>query len=220
MRAADYIVDVGPRGGRARRRDRRLRLRRGHYERAALHNGRFSGGQTQRSKSPSVRKQPDGRWFEVDGCRQNNLKGIDVKIPAGLMTAVTGVSGSGKSSLVNEIILPLLSNALNGSRLPAGKSGACRGLEYFDKVIAIDQSPIGRTPRSNPATYTGVFTAIRDLFAATPDAKAMGFKSGTVFLQRRGRPVRKLPGRRHHEDRNALPARRLRPLRSVRRQAL
>ena len=127
---------------------------------------------------PSVRKAPDGRWLRVKDCRQNNLKGFTAQIPAGLLTVVTGVSGSGKSSLVNEILLPVLANALNGARRPTGSHGDFEGLEYFDKVIAIDQSPIGRTPRSNPATYTGVFTAIRELFAATPDAKTMGFKSG------------------------------------------
>ena len=177
MRAADYIVDVGPRAGVHGGEIVACGSVEDIMNEPRSITGDFLAGR-RKIEVPSVRKQPDGRWFEVDDCRQNNLKGIDVKIPAGLMTAVTGVSGSGKSSLVNEIILPLLSNTLNGSRLPTGKSGACRGLEYFDKVIAIDQSPIGRTPRSNPATYTGVFTAIRDLFAATPDAKAMGFKSG------------------------------------------
>ena len=177
MRAADYIVDVGPKAGVHGGEIVACGTVEDIMNEPRSITGDFLAGR-RRIEVPAVRKQPDGRWFEVDGCRQNNLKGIDVKIPAGLMTAVTGVSGSGKSSLVNEIVLPLLSNALGGSRLPAGKSDGCRGLDYFDKVIAIDQSPIGRTPRSNPATYTGVFTAIRELFAATPDAKAMGFKSG------------------------------------------
>ena len=135
---------------------------------------------------PAVRKQPDGRYLKVFGCRQNNLKGIDVEIPAGLITTVTGVSGSGKSSLVNEIIYPFLANNLNGARQQLGKFDKIEGLEYFDKVIAIDQQPIGRTPRSNPATYTGVFTMIRDLFAATPDAKERGYKSGRFSFNIKG----------------------------------
>lgn len=131
-----------------------------------------------RSEIPAVRKKPDGRWLEVFGARQNNLKNADVKFPVGLITAVTGVSGSGKSSLVNEIVYPELAAKLNGAKLRGGAFDKIEGLEYFDKVIAIDQSPIGRTPRSNPATYTGVFTLIRVLFAATLDAKERGYKSG------------------------------------------
>ena len=129
-------------------------------------------------RTPEVRKSPDGRWLKLTGCRQNNLKNINAEFPVGLITAVTGVSGSGKSSLVNEIVYPLLANVHNGAKHKQGNFDKAEGVEYFDKVIDIDQSPIGRTPRSNPATYTGVFNTIRDLFAVTPDAKERGYKAG------------------------------------------
>jgi excinuclease ABC subunit A len=127
---------------------------------------------------PTERVKPDGRWIEVFGAKQNNLKNVDVSIPVGLTTVVTGVSGSGKSSLVNEIIYPYFASRLNGTKIHDGNCDKILGLEYFDKVIAIDQSPIGKTPRSNPATYTGVFSLIRELFAQTPDAKERGYKAG------------------------------------------
>ncbi len=177
MRAADYIVDIGPKAGVHGGEVVACGTVEDIMNEPRSITGDYLAGR-RKIEVPAVRKKPDGRWFTVENCRQNNLKGISVSVPAGLMTVVTGVSGSGKSSLVNEIILPILANNLNGARQPTGNSGAFAGLEHFDKVIAIDQSPIGRTPRSNPATYTGVFTAIRELFAATPDAKAMGFKSG------------------------------------------
>ena len=177
MRAADYIVDIGPKAG----------VHGGEVVACGTIDdimreprsitGDFLSGK-RKIEIPSVRQSADDRWLKIKGCRQNNLKNIDVSIPVGLITAVTGVSGSGKSSLVNEIIYPYLANTLNGARQLTGKCDGFEGVDYFDKVIAIDQQPIGRTPRSNPATYTGVFTMIRDLFAATPDAKERGFKSG------------------------------------------
>ena len=177
MRAADYIVDIGPRAGVHGGEVVACGSVQDIMDAPRSITGDYLAGR-RRIEVPPSRREPDGRFLKVDGCRQNNLRGIDVRIPVGLITAVTGVSGSGKSSLVNEIVYPLLANELNGAHLVQGKCDGCRGLEHFDKVIAIDQSPIGRTPRSNPATYTGVFTMIRELFAATPDARERGYKAG------------------------------------------
>lgn len=177
MRAADYIVDIGPRAGVHGGEIVACGTVEDIMNEPRSITGDYLSGR-RKIEVPAVRNAPDGRFLKVDGCKQNNLKNISVEIPAGLITAVTGVSGSGKSSLVNEIIYPYLANKLNGARQLLGNFEKIEGLENFDKVIAIDQQPIGRTPRSNPATYTGVFTMIRDLFAATLDAKAMGYKSG------------------------------------------
>jgi excinuclease ABC subunit A len=135
---------------------------------------------------PEERKRPDGRYLSVRGARQNNLKNIDVDIPVGLLTAVTGVSGSGKSSFVNEIVYKVLANRLNRAKTIPGAYKSFEGTENLDKVINIDQSPIGRTPRSNPATYTGMFDMIRDLFAATTDAKERGYKKGRFSFNVKG----------------------------------
>ncbi len=177
IRAADYIVDIGPMAGVNGGEIVACGTQEDIMAEPRSITGDFLAGR-RKIEVPEVRLKPSDKWLKVYGCKQNNLKNIDVQVPVGLITAVTGVSGSGKSSLVNEIIYPYLANNLNRARQLLGNADRFEGLENFDKIIAIDQQPIGRTPRSNPATYTGVFAAIRELFAATPDAKERGFKSG------------------------------------------
>ena len=184
MLAADYIVDIGPgagsHGGQV--------VAQGTAAEIMANPDSITGQYLSGAKSipvPSERRKPTG-WIKVRGARVNNLKNIDVEIPLGVMTAVTGVSGSGKSSLVNEILYKHLAKSLNRARTIAGDHDGIDGLEQLDKVIAIDQSPIGRTPRSNPATYTGVFDMIRALFAGTPDAKAKGYSKGRFSFNVKG----------------------------------
>ena len=185
MRAADYIVDIGPGAG--------------------IHGGEIvvSGpcevieaceqsitGQYLSGKKkitvPSERRSGNGNWLEVIGAAENNLQNVDVKFPLGTFCAVTGVSGSGKSSLINEILYKGLARELNGAKARPGKYQEIKGIEFLDKVIEIDQSPIGRTPRSNPATYTGIFTDIRSIFAETPEAKKRGYGPGRFSFNVKG----------------------------------
>ncbi|MBE5908685.1 MAG: excinuclease ABC subunit UvrA [Lachnospiraceae bacterium] len=184
MRAADYIVDIGPgagsQGGEV--------VAAGSYE-DIINNPNSITGQYLSGKRqilvPSERRKPTG-WLKVIGAKEHNLKNIDVDVPLGVMTCITGVSGSGKSSLVNEILYKALAKKLNRAHKIPGAYKRIEGVEQLDKVIDIDQSPIGRTPRSNPATYTGVFDMIRDLFASTPDAKAKGYSKGRFSFNVKG----------------------------------
>lgn len=184
MRAADFVVDIGPgageHGGKV--------VAQGTAEEIMQVEESLTGAYLSGRKFipiPEERRKPTG-WIKVIGAAENNLKNIDVEFPLGVMTCVTGVSGSGKSSLVNEILYKKLAKQLNRARTIPGKHKKIEGLEQLDKVIAIDQSPIGRTPRSNPATYTGVFDLIRDLFASTADAKAKGYKKGRFSFNVKG----------------------------------
>ena len=185
MRVADHIVDIGPgagvNGGKL--------VCQGTLQdimncRDSLTGDYLSG--RKRIEIPAQRRKPDGRWLKLTGARQNNLNGTDFEIPIGLFTCVTGVSGSGKSTFVNEILYKVLARELNHARIRPGRYDSVSGLEYLDKVIDIDQSPIGRSPRSNPATYTGLFDMIRDLFASTQEAKVRGYQKGRFSFNIRG----------------------------------
>ena len=184
MLEADYLVDIGPGAGTH---GGQIVAAGSPGEVMQCPNsitGMYLSGRRQVPLPPALR-QPKG-WITVRNARAHNLKGIDVSFPLGVITCVTGVSGSGKSSLVNEILFKALSRDLNRSRQRPGPHDGIDGIDQLDKIIAIDQSPIGRTPRSNPATYTGMFDAIRDVFAATPDAKARGYKSNRFSFNVKG----------------------------------
>ena len=185
MYVADHIVDIGPgagiHGGEI--------VAEGTIEEIKNNPKSITGLYLSGKKKieiPEQRRKPNGNWIEIKGAKENNLKNINAKIPIGLFTCVTGVSGSGKSSLVNQILHKALAQKLNGSKVKPGKFKDIKGLEYLDKVIDIDQSPIGRTPRSNPATYTGVFDHIRDVFAMTNEAKMRGYQKGRFSFNVKG----------------------------------
>ena len=184
MREADYIVDIGPGAGEHGGEVVAVGNAEEIMANPASITGAYLSGKV-KIPVPEVRKEPAG-WLEIKGAKENNLKNVDVKIPLGIMTCITGVSGSGKSSLINEILYKRLARDLNRARVIPGNHKEIKGIDQLDKVIAIDQSPIGRTPRSNPATYTGVFDLIRDLFASTPDAKARGYKKGRFSFNVKG----------------------------------
>jgi excinuclease ABC subunit A len=185
MLAADYLIDIGPGAG----------IHGGQVVAAGtpqevMNNPNSLTGQYLSGKKfipiPAERRKPDGRWIEIVGAKENNLKNVSVKIPLGTFVAVTGVSGSGKSTLVNEILYKALAQKLHRAKAKPGEHKTIKGLEHLDKVIDIDQSPIGRTPRSNPATYTGVFDDIREVFAATNEAKVRGYKKGRFSFNVKG----------------------------------
>lgn len=184
MMEADYIVDIGPGAGEHGGRVIATGTAKEIMENENSITGKYLSGKI-KIEVPRERRKPSG-FIKVKGAAHNNLKNINVDFPLGIMTCVTGVSGSGKSSLVNEILYKALAKKLNKSNLVAGKYKTIEGLEQLDKIIAIDQSPIGRTPRSNPATYTGVFDMIRDLFASTVDAKAKGYTKGRFSFNVKG----------------------------------
>ena len=185
MRAADHIIDIGPgagaHGGRV--------VAQGTPEELMRHPESLTGQYLSGRKFipvPLTRRRPSGKWLEILGAQEHNLRDIDVRIPLGVFTCVTGVSGSGKSTLVNEILYKALARELNGAKTRPGRFRELRGTEHLSSVVDIDQSPIGRTPRSNPATYTGVFDDIRDVFAATAEARMRGYKKGRFSFNVRG----------------------------------
>ena len=184
MRAADCVVDIGPGAGEQGGELVEIGTAETLMKNERSITGAYLSGRC-KIPVPTERKQPTG-WLKIRGAAENNLKQVNVDVPLGIMTAVTGVSGSGKSSLINEVLYKTLARDLNRARVIPGKHKEIQGLDQLDKVISIDQSPIGRTPRSNPATYTGVFDQIRDLFASTADAKARGYKKGRFSFNVKG----------------------------------
>jgi excinuclease ABC subunit A len=185
MLAADYIIDIGPGAGIHGGQVIAAGTPKEIMENPASLTGQYLSGR-KFIPVPPERRKPNGKWIEIKGAKENNLKNVNVKIPLGVFTAVTGVSGSGKSTLVNEILYKSLARELNGAKVRPGEHKELKGLEHIEKVIDIDQSPIGRTPRSNPATYTGVFDDIRDVFAATTEAKVRGYKKGRFSFNVKG----------------------------------
>ena len=185
MNSADHIVDIGPGAGL----HGGYIVAQGDLDDIKNCEESITGQYLSRKKQikiPSKRREPNGKWVKIIGAKENNLKDIDVDIPLGVFTCITGVSGSGKSSLINEILYKSLAQKLNRAKTIPGKHKNIQGIENLDKVIEIDQSPIGRTPRSNPATYTGVFDYIRDIFAMTPEAKMRGYKKGRFSFNVKG----------------------------------
>ena len=220
IRSADYVVDMGlgagVHGGEVIAQGTLKDILRSKESLTAQYlNG------TRKIALPKKRSAPDPeRQFVIEGASGNNLKNVTLELPVGLLTCVTGVSGSGKSTLVNDTLYLAAARHLYGSNAEPAAHEAISGFEHFDKVITVDQAPIGRTPRSNPATYTGVFTPIRDLFSTVPVAKERGYQRRPLLVQRQGRALRSLPGRRRDQGRDAFPAGRLRAVRRLPRQAL
>lgn len=185
MEEADYIIDIGPGAGKAGGTIVAQGTPKEIKESEVSVTGKFLSGK-EIIDAPKKRRKGSGKFITVTGVTQNNLKNIDVKIPLGKMVLITGVSGSGKSSLVTDTLYPALNNIVNRSHLEVGQYKTLKGVEHIDKVVNIDQSPIGRSPRSNPATYTGIFTPIRELFAQTQESKARGYKSGRFSFNVKG----------------------------------
>jgi excinuclease ABC subunit A len=185
MEEADYIIDIGPGAGKAGGTIVAQGTPKEIKESEVSVTGKFLSGK-EIIDAPKKRRKGSGKFITVTGVTQNNLKNIDVKIPLGKMVLITGVSGSGKSSLVTDTLYPALNNIVNRSHLEVGQYKSLKGVEHIDKVVNIDQSPIGRSPRSNPATYTGIFTPIRELFAQTQESKARGYKSGRFSFNVKG----------------------------------
>ncbi len=185
MMAADYLIDVGPGAGVHGGEIVAAGTPQQVMEDKNSLTGQYLSGR-RFIPLPTERRKPDGRYLKIKGAKENNLKNVKVDIPLGVFTAVTGVSGSGKSTLVNEILYKTLAQKLNRSKVKPGEVKAIEGIEQLEKIIDIDQSPIGRTPRSNPATYTGVFDDIRDVFAVTNEAKIRGYKKGRFSFNVKG----------------------------------